>query len=61
MESIKGTNVAPYLVQIAAKAMQNQTDIDIARSKLNMDTLKKSGELLVEMMEDIGSLIDIHI
>ncbi|MEA3223650.1 MAG: hypothetical protein U9P49_10880 [Thermodesulfobacteriota bacterium] len=60
MESIKGANVAPYLVQIAAKAMQNQTDIATARAKLALDTLKESGELLVEMMGKIGSTIDTY-
>jgi len=60
MESIKGTNAAPYLVQIATKAMQNQTDIDTARAKLALDTLKESGELLVEMMEKLGTTIDTY-
>lgn len=53
MNPVQGTNVAPALAQISAKAVEQGNQLASAQTSLLMDTLQLAGDLVTDLL---GSL-----
>lgn len=60
MDPIRGTNVSLALAYIAMQGEQNRGQIDMAATKLALDTMRDSGQQLVQMLEGLGQNIDTY-
>ncbi len=60
MEPLQGTNVAPALVEIAARAIEDRNKLEMAKAETVMDTVREGGELLVYLLEGLGENIDTY-
>ncbi|HWR67677.1 MAG TPA: YjfB family protein [Desulfomonilia bacterium] len=60
MDPIRGTNVSLEMVMIAAKAAEIRDKVNIAGTKLALDSQRMEGRELVKMLEGLGTIIDTY-
>jgi len=61
MEPVQGTNASLAIAEIAIDNARTQNEIDVARSKLVLDTVRQSGRQMVEMLEGLGEIINTYV
>ena len=60
MDPIQGTNCSLELAMIAAQDMNDANNLDTARAETVLDTIRDMGSQLVELIEGLGSNIDLY-
>jgi hypothetical protein len=60
MDSIQGTDVPLAVAQIAIKAQGDAENLDMARTRLMVDSVKESGSQVVSLLENLGQNVDLY-
>gem|GEM_PF-1352852 len=60
MDPIRGTDVSLALARIAIDALAQAGKIETGAMKLSLDTMRDSGQQLVEMLENLGQNINTY-
>lgn len=61
MEPIQGTNVSLAIAKIAAKYLEHANNLDAARTRLLLDTMRQAGTQVVQLIEGLGENIDLYV
>lgn len=60
MDPIRGTNVSLAIAEIAAKCLENDSNLEAAKTRLFFDTMRQAGTQVVKLIKGLGENIDLY-